>query len=42
MTPHPYTEYQLVEQPVISLFAALGWHGFGGTLSGQIEINVLQ
>jgi type I restriction enzyme R subunit len=25
MTPHPYTEDQLVEQPAIGLFAALGW-----------------
>jgi|CXWL01.1.fsa_nt_gi type I restriction enzyme R subunit len=26
MTPHPYTEDQLVEQPAIGLFAELGWH----------------
>jgi len=25
MTDHPYTEDQLVEQPAIGLFAALGW-----------------
>ena len=25
MTPHPYTEDQLVEQPAITLFAELGW-----------------
>lgn len=25
MTPHPYTEDQLVEQPAIGLFAELGW-----------------
>lgn len=25
MTPHPYNEDQLVEQPAIALFAALGW-----------------
>ena len=25
MTPHPYTEDQLIEQPAIGLFAALGW-----------------
>ncbi|MDY0282679.1 MAG: hypothetical protein RBR35_19260, partial [Salinivirgaceae bacterium] len=25
MTPHPYTEDQLVEQPAIGLLAALGW-----------------
>ncbi len=41
MTPHPYTEDQLVEQPAIRLFAELGWRtvsamdevlGEGGTL----------
>ena len=40
MTPHPYTEDQLVEQPAIGLFAELGWdmvlameqpHGAGRT-----------
>lgn len=25
MSPHAYTEEQLVEQPAIGLFAALGW-----------------
>ncbi len=25
MSPHPYTEDQLVEQPAIGLFAELGW-----------------
>ena len=25
MTPHAYTEDQLVEQPAIALFAKLGW-----------------
>ena len=25
MSPHAYTEDQLVEQPAIGLFAALGW-----------------
>ena len=25
MTPHAYTEDQLVEQPAIGLFADLGW-----------------
>ena len=25
MSPHPYSEDQLVEQPAIGLFAALGW-----------------
>jgi type I restriction enzyme, R subunit len=25
MTPHAYTEDQLVEQPAIGLFAALDW-----------------
>ena len=41
MSPHAYTENQLVEQPAIGLFAALGWQtasaidetfGPGGTL----------
>ena len=34
MTPHPYTEDQLVEQPAIGLFAALGWQ----TASASEEI----
>jgi type I restriction enzyme R subunit len=25
MSPHPYTEDQLVEQPAIALLAELGW-----------------
>ncbi len=25
MSPHAYTEDQLVEQPAIGLFASLGW-----------------
>lgn len=25
MSPHPWTEGQLVEQPAIGLFAAMGW-----------------
>jgi type I restriction enzyme, R subunit len=31
MSPHAYTEDQLVEQPAIGLFGALGWE----TLSAQ-------
>ena len=34
MSPHAYTEDQLVEQPAIGLFAALGWQ----TLSAMDEI----
>jgi len=34
MSPHPYTENQLVEQPAIELFAELGWT----TLSAMEEI----
>jgi type I restriction enzyme R subunit len=33
MTPHPYTEDQLVVQPAIGLFDALGWQ----TLSAMEE-----
>ncbi len=44
MTTHTYTEDQLVEQPAIGLFAALGWQtvsaldetfGAGGTLGRE-------
>jgi type I restriction enzyme R subunit len=44
MTPHPYTEDQLVEQPAIGLFVELGWQtvsaleeylGAGGTLGRE-------
>ena len=44
MSPHAYTENQLVEQPAIGLFAALGWQtasaidetfGPGGTLGRE-------
>ena len=38
MSPHPYTEDQLVERPAIGVFADLGWatvsameETFGGT-----------
>ena len=34
MSPHAYTEDQLVEQPAIGLFAELGWQ----TLSAMGEI----
>jgi len=46
MTPHAYTEDQLVEQPAIGLFAALGWQtvsameetfGPGGTLGRETK-----
>ena len=44
MSQHAYSEYQLVEQPAIGLFAALGWQtvsaleetfGAGGTLGRE-------
>ena len=50
MTPNAYTEDQLVEQPAIGLFAALGWHtvsaleetfGAGGTLGRETKGEVV-
>ena len=50
MTPHPYTEDQLIEQPSIGLFAALGWQtlcaleetfGAGGTLGRETKGEVV-
>ena len=50
MSPHAYTEDQLVEQPAIGLFAALGWQtvsaleenfGAGGTLGREIKGEVV-
>lgn len=50
MSPHPYTEDQLVEQPAIGLFAALGWQtvsaleetfGVGGTLGRETKGEVV-
>ncbi len=50
MTPHPYTEDQLVEQPAIGLFATLGWQticsleetfGAGGTLGRETKGEVV-
>ncbi len=50
MTPHPYTEDQLVEQPAIGLFADLGWQtvsameerfGPGGTLGRETKGEVV-
>jgi type I restriction enzyme R subunit len=50
MTPHPYTEDQLVEQPAIGLFSALGWQtvsaleetfGAGGTLGRETKGEVV-
>jgi type I restriction enzyme R subunit len=50
MTPHAYTEDQLVEQPAIGLFAALGWQtmsaleetfGSGGTLGRETKGEVV-
>ena len=50
MTPHPYTEDQLVEQPAIGLFAALGWStvsameetlGPSGTLARETKSEVV-
>ena len=48
--PHAYTEDQLVEQPAIELFAALGWEtvsardevfGAGGTLGRETKAEVV-
>jgi type I restriction enzyme R subunit len=50
MSPHAYTEDQLVEQPAIGLFAALGWQtvsameetfGTGGTLQRETTGEVV-
>jgi type I restriction enzyme, R subunit len=50
MSPHAYTEDQLVEQPAVGLFAALGWQavsameetfGAGGTLERETKGEVL-
>ena len=50
MSPHAYTEDQLVEQPAIGLFAGLGWQtmsameetfGVGGTLGREIKGDVV-
>ena len=50
MTPHGYTEDQLVEQPAIGLFADLGWQtvsameetfGPGGTLGRETKGEVV-
>ena len=50
MSPHAYTEDQLVEQPAIQLFAALRWHtlsaieetlGAGGTLERETKSDVV-
>lgn len=50
MSPHAYTEDQLVEQPAIGLFAALGWQtvsaqdetfGVGGTLGRETKGEVV-
>lgn len=50
MTPHAYTEDQLVEQPAIGLFAELGWRtvsameeilGAGGTLDRETKGDVV-
>ena len=50
MTPHGYTEDQLVERPAIGLFAALGWQtvsaieetfGPGGTLGRETKGEVV-
>ena len=50
MSPHAYTEDQLVEQPAIGLFAALGWQtvsameetfGAGGTLGRETKGEVV-
>jgi len=36
MTPHPYTEDQLFEQPAIGLFAELGWELLPKFISGEM------
>ena len=50
MSPHAYTEDQLVEQPAIGLFAMLGWEtvsameetfGPGGTLGRETKSEVV-
>ena len=50
MSPHAWTEDQLVEQPAIGLFAALGWQtvaaldetlGAGGTLGRETRGEVV-
>lgn len=50
MSPHPYTEDQLVEQPAIGLFATLGWQtvsamdetfGPDGTLGRETKGDVV-
>jgi len=50
LTAYAYTEDQLVEQPAIALFAALGWqtisapeetYGAGGTLGRQTKGEVV-
>lgn len=50
MSPHPYSEDQLVEQPAIGLFADLGWQtvtaqeetlGAGGTLGRETKGEVV-
>jgi type I restriction enzyme R subunit len=50
MSPHAYTEDQLVEQPAIGLFAMLGWQtvsaleetlGVGGTLGRETKSDVV-
>lgn len=50
MSSHAYTEDQLVEQPAIGLFAALGWQtmsameetfGVGGTLGRETRVEVV-
>lgn len=50
MSPHAYTEDQLVEQPAIGLFATLGWQtvsameevlGAGGTLGRETKSEVV-
>lgn len=50
MTPHAYTEDQLIEQPAIGLFAAMGWQtvsameetfGAQGTLQRETKSDVV-
>ena len=50
MSPHPYTEDQLVEQPAIALLAELGWTtvnaldevlGLDGTFGRETKSDVV-
>ncbi|MGA2547968.1 MAG: type I restriction endonuclease [Rectinemataceae bacterium] len=42
MSPHPYTEAHLVEQPAIALFAELGWQTVSAMEESFGEFGTLQ